>query len=277
MNQEQTATHVVRKYPSASSTPNSHKKTRGEVYGHVTDVFAPYLQDYLGHLHPNNAVMRPETGDCLSPWYPNIEESTPNIVYVLLTNIASQEQAVQAISRDDLEAGTKASLDMVTFVQGSAPLQQCLLDGISVLTTAAETKGIAVLEARDKLAHLNKLFDAVRDKDSIHEANVLRDEIKLAQKGLQDAEDAYNGAIRTLTTIKAVINKYQVSEATVSRARSASAIARGKVAPAKAPVGATKSEGEELLAQLSAKMTGQPTKKARQVPSPSANNQDLEV
>jgi hypothetical protein len=277
MNQEPIATHVVRKFPSQSPLPNSHKKTRGEVYGSVTDVFAPYLTDYLGHLHPNNAVMRLDTGDVLSPWYPTIEESTPNIVHVLLTNIAAQESEVQKISLTDLDAGTKASLDMVTFVQGSAPLQQCLVDGISVLTEAAETKGVVVLEARDKLTHLNKLFESVRDKDSIHEANVLRDEIRLAQKVLAEAEYAYNGMIGTLAVVKAVINKYQVSEATISRARSASAIARGKVAPTKASPVATKSEGEALLDQLAAKRNGQPSKKPKQVPLPTVSNQDLEV
>lgn len=266
MEQEQ-RTHITRKYPSQHAGSGTNKKTRREIWGDVKDIFAPYLIDELGVKSINNAVMRGEFADCLSPWYPTIDESTTDIVYAMLVNIANNEQAIETLGRTDMNGATNASLEMVTFIQGCAPLQQSLLDGYTVLEADAETKGIAVLEARAKHERLIALFEAAVKKDGVHEANVLREEIKTAHAFVSTQEYAYKNIMATLATLKAVVARYKISEASVSLARSANEIARSKVSSTRASK-ATRDEGEEFLAKLAAKTSGQPAKQPRQVPKP---------
>jgi hypothetical protein len=258
--------------------PTNTDKTREQEYGHVTDIYAPYLADELGERFPNNEVTRNESGDVLKPWYPTPEECTTNEIYLTLVNVDEQEKAIAALGEVNESEATKAALAMTDYVHASAPLQQFLLDAEDVLKQDASARGTRVLDARNKVSALHANVDKAQADGQIHAVTAIKEELADKKQELASAEFAYKGVIALMATLRTMVDRYKISAATLSRAKNAKALLKKALSPTKkSGVEEVLDESETFLAQLAGATPPQAfvTKKAK----PTANQDDagLEV
>lgn len=268
----QTYTATRRKDPTDSN------KTRLDEYGHVTDIYAPYLTDELGERFPNNEVTRDEAGDILKPWYPTPEECTTNEVYLTLVNVDEQEKAIEFLGKVSEEEATKAALAMSDYIHASAPLQQFLMDAEDVLKQDAAIKGQRVLDARNKVGALHANVDKAQADGQIHAVTAIKEELAGKKQELSSAEFAYKGVIALMATLRTMVDRYKISAATLSRAKNAKALLKKALSPTKkSGVDEVLDESEAFLAQLAGATPPQASMTKKVKPAVSQDDAGLEV